>query len=139
MIIDGGLRSIFRQQLPHFHWVTIESGATDQGIPDSEFCHNGQTGWVEYKKTNGWVVPLNPSQVGWHMRRARSGGRSFIAVRKKKELWLFAGASARDLKLNGFRDEKILEQTMHGMWMGGPANWNWHQIETILTRSIFKA
>jgi len=79
--INGGLRQLFRAKLPGFDWVSIESGSTGGGIPDSNYCVRtnditGIEGWIEHKQTDGWAVTLRPEQVGWIARRValrRSG------------------------------------------------------------------
>jgi hypothetical protein len=101
MKIDGGLRPMFRDRFPSWHWTSIET-LTVNGVPDAEFCFDASQGWIEYKFTSGYQVGLRPEQIGWALRRARAGGRSFIAVRrtadKVDELYLFAGADAARLK-----------------------------------------
>lgn len=132
-MIDGGLRKIFRANLPHFDWVSIESGLTGSGIPDSNACYNGIEFWVEYKLSQSNKVTLRPDQVGWHMRRSRKGGRTFIAVRFKHSggirrgkpmdtLLLYRGRDAKSLAINGLMLDAI------GIWMNGPGKWDWDDI-----------
>lgn len=138
MSIDGKLRPLFRQHLPGIHWVSIETGGTGRGIPDSNGCGGGVEFWIEYKQTSGWTVDLRPEQVGWLLQRARFGGRVFIAVRRAKEqgartiacdeLYLIDGKNAREAKVSGLRGAPLL-----GRWEGGPSRWDWPQIDTILT------
>lgn len=124
-MIDGGLRRIFHARLPHIHWQAMETGMTGGGVPDSNGCYDRKEFWVEYKKTNGWTVPLRPAQIGWHLRRQRAGGRTFIAVRRKDaELWLFNGGHAKLLKIQGLKGSTPL-----GHWNGGPERWDWEKIE----------
>lgn len=127
-MIDGKLRQIFREELPQFHWQSIESGMTGAGIPDSNFCCRGVEGWVEFKRTEGWAVNLSPFQVGWHLRRGRAGGRTFVAVRRKKtQLWLVRGSLARTLAEKGLRDFPAPS------WDGGRAGWPWPEVARLLT------
>lgn len=135
MTIDGGLRPLFRQKLPTIHWVSIETGGTGRGIPDSNGCRDGNEFWVEFKQTKTHSVGLRPEQVAWLMRRSRVGGSCFVAVRcrteagprrgpARDELWLFRGSDAVELKQDG------LNCCLHlGVWEGGPANWCWAEIE----------
>jgi hypothetical protein len=136
-MIDGGLRAIFRKYLPKVHIVTIESGFTEQGIPDLNFCRNRVEGWVECKKTSGWTVNLRPEQIGWLLRRRRCGGNCYVAVRRMvketkrltaaDELWLFDGAYAAELKAHGLRGVKPLLQSPNG-----PSRWDWDAVAKVL-------
>jgi hypothetical protein len=130
---DGGLRALFLEHLPVVHWQSIESGITGLGIPDANGCWGGHEWWVEYKQTPEWTCPLRPEQVGWLTRRARAGGRVFVAVRRHcaprprtpgyDELWLFPGALARELKDGGIRAVPPLVAAP-----GGPARWPWDDV-----------
>ncbi len=134
---DGGLRSIFRTHLKQYQWTSIESAGTISGIPDSEFCTpNGIQGWIEYKKTDIFYVAIDPFQVAWNMQRCRYGGRSWIAVRRipkaKKfkgvdELWLMFGDQAEALFNHG------LKGVSAWCWSGGENNWNFDEIDLILS------
>lgn len=142
-MIDGGLRKLFHLHLRHFDWQAIETGGVGKGIPDSNYCCKGIEGWVEFKRTETWVVGLSPQQIGWHMRRSRAGGRTFIAVRRKyaggprkgipvDQLLLYPGALAQTLMAGGF------DQGGHALCFcqKGPAKWDWGQIEDILMRPM---
>lgn len=130
-MIDGGLRKIFRERLVDFHWVSVESGSTGFGIPDINYCCAGAEGWIECKATSGWAVSIQPGQVAWHLRRARHGGRTFIAVRRKQtQLWLIRGRDVEVLLGSGLRG-------CHGpSWEGGPGAWDWASIRALLTSSM---
>jgi hypothetical protein len=125
---DGGLRVIFRDHLPEFHWQSVETGGTGQGVPDANYCADGCEGWVEYKWTDGWACTLKPEQIGWHDRRARAGGITWIAVRRRT-----AGgprtAAAIQAKEQGLRGPGGL--TWH-VWTGGPSAWPWGVIGALL-------
>ena len=134
--IDGGLRGIFFDHLPSFHWNAIESWSTGAGIPDGEFCSaNGNQAWIEFKKTDGWAVRFKPGQIAWHERRARMGGRSFIAVRRRNsargvivdELYLFRGSDSRAVFTGGVHQVRAV-----GKWAGGPSKWPWAQVGAFL-------
>ncbi len=139
--IDGGLRSLFRQHLPQFDWQSIESGLTGAGIPDSNYCREGREGWIEYKRTTGWTVPLEPEQVGWIARRARYGGRVLVAVRQlapagprtaaRDSLWVVGAAHVKEAKADGLRalwaPPALAGGTLQ-VWHGGPVAWNWRAI-----------
>src|SRR6266699_154364 len=109
-MIDGGLRKIFRKHLPKFHWLSVETGLTEQGVPDSNFCIDGREGWVEFKLTSANKVTFRSEQIGWLLRRSRAGGRTYIAVRyhppggprrgpPRDALYIYPGAAARLLAL----------------------------------------
>lgn len=136
-MIDGGLRKLFRQHLPAFHWVSVETGLTEQGVPDSNYCSEGSEGWIEFKKTSTNKVPLRSEQVGWLMRRSRAGGRAFIAVRYHHaggplkgpavdRLLLFPGSAARQVLFSGLRNMPIIETG------GGPMRWDWAAVSIVL-------
>lgn len=137
-MIDGGLRKEFHTHLRKgFHWQAIESGLTGGGIPDSNYCIDQKEGWVEYKLTGTLKVPIEADQVGWHLRRNRAGGRTFIAVRQRHaggprlgvaidRLFLFPGSAAKDVLISGLRTRAL------GVWDGGPAVWNWAKVEWFL-------
>jgi hypothetical protein len=136
---DDGLRALLRKHLPQMHWTTVETGMTQAGVPDSEFCYRGVQGWIECKATRGYAVRFAPFQLGWHLQRARQGGRSFIAVRRRTaegvrrgaprdELWLYAGGVAAHLAGGGLRTVQPL-----GVWHGGPqGGWVWGEVLALL-------
>jgi hypothetical protein len=127
MAKDGGLRSLFRENLPKFHWTSIESPLTGMGTPDANYCYDSIEGWIEFKQTKGWAVTLRVEQVGWLLRRTRAGGRTFVAVRRKNELYLFRGSDARSLRENGIKGAlPVAHET------GGPAKWRWLWLATLL-------
>lgn len=138
-MIDGGLRKLFRQHLPMFHWVSVETGLTEQGVPDSNFCFSEIEAWIEFKKTGTNKVPLRSEQVGWLMRRSRAGGKTFVAVRHRHvggplkgpavdRLLIFPGNSAKDLLLTGLKNRPLFEG------QGGPSAWDWEKVKSVLSR-----
>jgi len=138
---DGELRSIFRSHLPRVFWQSIESWSTGQGVPDAHYLFaGGMAGWIENKKTSGWVVDIKREQGAWLDRYARLGGRCFVAVRRQAaagprrgkandELWLFHGRDAQAVRGGGLNAALPL-----GKWENGPARWNWAEITILLTR-----
>lgn len=145
--IDGGLRSLFREHLIKFDWTSIESGLTSAGIPDSNFCRDGEEGWIEFKRATGWAVTLEPEQVGWICRRVRYGGGVWIGVRQqapagprreaRDALWLIPGALAREAKVGGLRamNEHTAAMGRYPLvqvWQGGPAVWAWDAVGAAL-------
>jgi hypothetical protein len=135
---DGGLRPIFRERLHSWQWTSIET-TTVPGVPDSEYgAPGGATGWVEFKATTGWAIVFQPFQVAWIDRRARYGGRVFIAVRRRPtarkhqgvdQLWIVPGFQAITLELSGLK--AMGQETF--MTEGGPAAWDWATVSRVLT------
>lgn len=137
---DGGLRAIFRDHLK-WQWTPIET-STVPGVPDSEFCSpNGGQGWIEFKMTTAWAVVFQPFQSAWLDRRARYGGRAWIAVRRRPiarryagndELWLVGASQAIGLEEFGLRyvfPHALISE-------GGPAKWNWGDIARTLEGEV---
>lgn len=130
MAIDGGLHAIFKSYLPHFHWQRIESALTGGGIPDANYCFNRIEGWIEYKQTKAFAVKFRPDQVGWHEKRARKGGLSFVAVRREwgtgDSIYIYRGKDIRQVKLYGVKAAPL------AFFAGNPPVWDWKRIEEIL-------
>lgn len=130
-MIDGGLRTLFREQLrAGIHWQSIESGSTGGGVPDSNYASLGIERWLEFKQTSGWACTLKPDQVGWHVNRFLHGARTLIATRRwgttlgTDELWIHDGRWARELKVGGLRAVKPIDS-----WH---SPWNWGEIRNVL-------
>lgn len=133
-MIDDGLRALFHTNLRNsFHWQAIESGLTGGGIPDSNYCTVGIEGWVEHKASKAVAIVFRPDQIGWHLRRYRAGGRTFIAVRQRHSggprlgspidrLYLYPGRMVKELALTGLR-VKPLER-----FENGPSRWDWERV-----------
>jgi hypothetical protein len=130
MANDGGLRKLFRKNLPQVHWTTIETGIVQRGVPDMHGTWKRRSFWIENKRARGWEVSLRPAQIGWLMRNARSGGKAFIAVRKGDALWLLYGAHARALARGGLQG--LPGAALAGHWRGGPARWPWPKLLRLL-------
>jgi hypothetical protein len=130
---DGGLRKIFRSQLPQVHWTSIETGLAQGGVPDMHGTWKGKSFWIENKRARGLEVSLRPSQIGWLLRNARNGGRAFIAVRKGDVLWLVPGAVARKVARCGL--SAATGAALAGRWPGGPARWPWPRVLHLLAYS----
>lgn len=134
-MIDGQLRKLFKKHLPKIHWVSIETGDTGMGVPDSNFCIDGIEGWIEFKKTDKGIIDLKPEQIGWIIDRIRHGGRVKIAVRVHQ----FAGEYL--IIFDGVRIEEMVGKSIlvnlnlvEGWWTGRPKDWNWDEIQRILLR-----
>lgn len=152
MSIDGGLRPLFRERVPEAHWQSIETGGTGRGVPDSNYCipcwsasggRSSREGWVEFKLTGSpRAIGLRPEQVAWISRRCRAGGRVLVAVRLRHpgglrrgepvdELWLLEGGGVLDFATRGLVEQApwVLLRSV-----GGPQNWDWGRVVTILQR-----
>jgi hypothetical protein len=138
---DGGLRPIFRSRLTGWQITSIETAGSASGVPDSEYCSpEGVAGWIEFKQTKIFHVHIKPLQVAWLMRRCRYGGTAFIAVRRTPfarkfanvdELWIMKGDQAEALFNRGLQGVKAL------CWEGGPNQWNFDEIKTVLNNQYF--
>lgn len=137
---DGGLRQIFQMRLPAFDWQSVETWSTGRGVPDLNYCHNGCEGWIECKATSTDKVDIRPEQIAWAERRARHGGRVFMAVRKARprsprleacdDLYLIHNVTIwREVKRDGLKSDFIY-------WAGGPASWAWTAIAATLSKTI---
>lgn len=84
-------------------WQRIESGLTGGGIPDINACRKGKEIWIELKVVDGRRVKMRPEQVGWHLRRARAGGVTFIlAYHERLDVFMYwPGRLAREVKRQG--------------------------------------
>jgi hypothetical protein len=135
---DDGLRAVVRAHLPMVQWTTVETGATQGGVPDLEGCYRGAQAWVECKATSGWAVKFSsPEQVGWHLRRAREGGVSWVLVRRRHaggprrgppvdQLWVVRGGEVGVLARNG------LQGAGQCLGDGGPSRWDWDLVLRLL-------
>lgn len=136
--IDGGLRYLFKSCISDFDWLPVETGLTSLGVADSNFCFQGQEAWIEYKQTDGWKVEVRPPQVGWHERRNRYGGRTFIAIRRQNstikggcvdDLYIVPGTWVRLLKDEGLRP---IAEDPPFLTCGGPGDWDWDRVRDFL-------
>ncbi len=136
---DGGLRRHFHQRLERVHLQAMELGVMGSGCPDTNGCADGTEFWIEYKHTaSEGVVPLEPQQIGWILRRMRAGGRVFVAT------WVEHDGGAR-------RGEAVSRLHMHEGWDapvlrsdgvlaappvlvqdGRPQDWDWGEIRDTL-------
>lgn len=144
---DNGLRPLMRDHLkPRGFWITtIETGLVTQGVPDFNYLvDGGNEGWVECKATSGYAVVFKPMQIGWHERRYRLGGRTWIAVRRQTkggprsgpavdELYMVAGSHVIELRDGGL-------ECGHARFLGegGPAQWDWDEVQRLLLGRIVR-
>lgn len=140
---DDGLRGIFHTRLRQdCHWQAIETGGVGLGVPDSNVCIESLERWVEFKSTDAWAVVFRPEQISWHRKRIRTGGVTFIAVRRRHsggprkgpavdELWLCSGRWAERLQEGGLQDREV---EWCGVWSHGPSRWDWDTVRMHLVR-----
>lgn len=144
---DDGLRLLMRQSLREkIFWTTIETGMVALGVPDINYLSDGGCeGWVECKSTKANAIKFRPEQIGWHLRRARYGGRTWIAVRRRHrggvrkgaevdELWMAAGCWIEQVADQGIMCPHVIK-----MGDGGPSDWDWgkvrrHLLGRVVTR-----
>lgn len=138
---DNGLRPEMRTHLrPLGFWITtIETGLVTQGVPDFNYLLDGGIeGWVECKATDGYAIKFKPMQVGWHERRYRMGGRTWIAVRRKTRGGPRQGAAVDELymipgcRVIEARDSGLECGHARCMGAGGPARWDWSEVRQLL-------
>jgi len=138
--MDGDLHKLFRHYIPAADWQRIESGAIGIGVPDLNGCLSSVEVWIENKKTTTWKVHnIQPAQVAWIERRARKGGRVFVAVRQlsasvskpRDSLWLLSWRAPRFL-IQGGSLMGLPPEDVHVLSAGGPAKWDWRDVENIL-------
>lgn len=142
---DGNLRILLREYLPDGDWCSVETGGTAGGVPDSNYCFRGGTeGWVEGKKTAGWLVAVRPSQIGWIMRRTRRGGRVSILTRRVNlsvdEIYWIRGSDVEEWSRLGHmnsKEEAVMcpLKNWEKCWVstGGPSKWDWDRLKKLLT------
>jgi hypothetical protein len=126
---DGNLRSIFARNITEAHWQPVETWSTGQGVPDTEYCLDGATGWIEFKRVTGWRVDLAPFQVAWLLRRHRAGGTVLVASRKDETLWLHCGSQAAFLA-----KERVDQVPPVLVTTGGPAAWDWQAVKEAMKK-----
>ena len=98
---------LVKSRLPLIHWQRMETGSTGRGVPDVNGCFEGQEFWIELKVTNTKKVALRPEQVAWHLLRARAKGKTYILVKAKKGIYLFAGKDAKEVLDEGLNAEAL--------------------------------
>jgi hypothetical protein len=129
---DGELRKIFKKNLPMVHWQAVELGAIGSGCPDSNFCHEGIEGWIEYKLLRKDRIEMDPEQIGWITNRMRHGGRVKIAVRSMgivEALILFDGSAAEMFDGKNINENFNL---IEAHYLGPPKSWDWMNILQVI-------
>lgn len=142
---DNNLRPEMRNHLrPLGFWITtIETGLVTQGIPDFNYMVDGGVeGWCECKATKGFAIVFKPMQIGFHMRRYRMGGRTWIAVRRQTRGGPRQGAAVDELyMIPGCYVEEARDAGLecgHARFMGdgGPSAWDWTEVRRLLVGRV---
>lgn len=115
---ESAFWSTVSKNLTGMHIQRIETGGTGRGIPDFNACCDGVEFWVELKVVNaGKKIGLRPEQVGWLIKRSKTGGRCFVLVRTPDaEIFLYKGDKAREIVDEGLRLEPELKLTKPYDW-----------------------
>lgn len=105
---ESGLWGVMRDRLRGGgrRLTRIES-TVGEGLPDVNYCINGEEGWVELKVVKLWpkrpLTPLrvphySPVQRLWHREQKLAGGRIFVLLRvdETAEFFLFDGGWAAE-------------------------------------------
>lgn len=112
---------------PDRDWQRIESGLTLRGMPDTNLCSRGVESWIELKVIRGAKLSIRPTQIVWHERRARAGGRSFVIGANDVTLMVWQGTDIRRLAHEGAR--------VPALFVGELKTLNWARVEQILTEA----
>lgn len=134
---DDGLRALLRQNLSVWrgspvHWVTIETGLTQGGVPDLHGTCRGAATWVECKSTDAWAVSVRTLQVGFARTQHRCGGRLCFVTRRRPsaansrgedEVWWCPGEEIQSFCTLGLRSPGA-----RLLGVGGPSCWDWDRL-----------
>ena len=91
-----------KRALPYVHWQRIETG-TGQGVPDVNGCIGGDEFWLELKIAQGNKVKITPGQIAWLMQRIDAGGKAWIIVKKKEQIFIYNGYQGSFLLDSGLK------------------------------------
>lgn len=136
-MIDGGLRKLFKNNLPMMHWQPVETGMISSGVPDANFCYLGVEGWVELKQIKKGRIEWRPEQIGWTRERTKQGGLVKLAVRAEHpdDTDFLVMYDAKDI-CRDFDPLFAMNTDFQGMWVGHVRSWNWDQIlQTLIRRA----
>lgn len=111
------------------HWVSIETGLTQAGVPDLHGTCRGASTWVECKSADAWALGIGTMQIGFARAEIACGGRVVYITRRRPtaakrrgedSLWLCDGAEVRALSVLGLRCPAAVR-----LGDGGPEGWDW--------------
>ena len=95
-----------KRALPYVHWQRIETG-TGQGVPDVNGCIGGDEFWLELKIAQGNKVKITPGQIAWLMQRIDAGGKAWIIVKKKEQVFIYNGYQGAFLLDKGLKLQPV--------------------------------
>tara|TARA_R100000656_G_scaffold67674_1_gene51227 strand:+ start:278 stop:652 length:375 start_codon:yes stop_codon:yes gene_type:complete len=95
-----------KRALPYVHWQRIETG-TGQGVPDVNGCIGGDEFWLELKIAQGNKVKITPGQIAWLMQRIDAGGKAWIIVKKKEQIFIYNGYQGAFLLDKGLKLQPV--------------------------------
>ena len=95
-----------KRALPYVHWQRIETG-TGQGVPDVNGCIGGDEFWLELKIAQGNKVKITPGQIAWLMQRIDAGGKAWIIVKKKEQIFIYNGYQGSFLLDKGLKLQPV--------------------------------
>lgn len=114
---DGGLYKLFKENIKGVLLSKIETGVTAPGFPDAVMvAPGGVVAFLEFKNYTG---KLRPMQIAWLKKCALLGGRAFVVVRKKDDLYVYKSGTA---------SQKWNAEEGGGHWSGGPKGWDWGEV-----------
>jgi hypothetical protein len=112
--------------LIHGHCSQVESHATANGIPDTNYCIDGVEGWIELKFVRGNdKIKVRPSQASWFKKRLKAGAKNlfFMFRWEYQNLRNHYIIRVRDLAML----ERLLSDPTPGAW-GIEADGSWAKI-----------
>ena len=98
------LRERFKSILPkRTHFQPLETHVP--GVPDLNFCLEGQEHWVELKIVTGqrklkFQKPLSSLQWNWLRARVKAGGNAWIVGQHEREIWIWDCSEALERHKN---------------------------------------
>ncbi len=125
--VNNKFRDGMKKAFPSIHWQRIECWQS-LGVPDINFCLQGQDYWVESKwcpSKTGKVFShkLTADQCAWALARSRAGGSAWILARRVDVFRLYDGRDARS----------VVDHGWEGLWtveMQKP--WDWTEMLKIM-------
>lgn len=111
-----------------------------KGCPDTNICADGVDNWIECKHISAedGLVPLEPPQIGWILRRMRNGGRVFVATWVEHAGGARKGEAVSRLVLHEGWDAPTIRSEGLGaappvaIFEGQPGDWDGEEIRAVL-------